>query len=126
MRISDWSSDVCPSDLVQAQREVVALRRRGALLREPAQLRVQALAGFGARLQQFGQVQRVGEQAGAADLGQARCSGVAIAIVEILPVEEGHQRRQRSEEHTSELQSLMRTPYAVFCLTQTNPHTKPG
>src|SRR3546814_1931128 len=26
----------------------------------------------------------------------------------------------RSDEHTSELQSLMRTPYAVFCLTQTN------
>src|SRR3546814_10852705 len=104
MRISDWSSDVCSSDL------------------------------------QFGQVQRVGEQAGAADLGQARCSGVAIAIVEILPVEEGHQRRQRtallpcpagdlearlpgrqrgsarSEEHTSELQSLMRISYADFCL----------
>src|SRR3546814_5574707 len=25
---------------------------------------------------------------------------------------------ERSEEHTSELQSLMRTPYAVFCLTK--------
>src|SRR3546814_4146850 len=108
---------------------------------EPAQLRGQARAGFGARLQQFGQVQRVGEQAGAAGLGQARCSGVAIAIVEILPVEEGHQRRQRaallpcpagglearlpgrqrgsaarSEEHTSELPSLMSTSSAVFCL----------
>src|SRR3546814_981211 len=29
----------------------------------------------------------------------------------------------RSEEHTSELQSLMRTSYAVFCLTTTNTHT---
>src|SRR3546814_3907084 len=29
----------------------------------------------------------------------------------------------RSEEHTSELQSLMRHPYAVFCLKNTNPHT---
>src|SRR3546814_8260228 len=28
--------------------------------------------------------------------------------------------RQRSEEHTSELQSLMRIPYAVFCLKKTN------
>src|SRR3546814_9778717 len=28
---------------------------------------------------------------------------------------------ERSEEHTSELQSLMRISYAVFCLTQTNP-----
>src|SRR3546814_21130966 len=82
----------------------------------------------------------VGARAGAADLGQARCSGVAIALGEILPVEEGHQRRQRtallpcpggdlearlpgrqrgsarSEEHTSELQSLMRISYADFCL----------
>src|SRR3546814_5272875 len=29
----------------------------------------------------------------------------------------------RSEEHTSELQSLMRISYAVFCLTKKNPHT---
>src|SRR3546814_7110377 len=29
-------------------------------------------------------------------------------------------RRQRSEEHTSELQSLMRNPYAVFCLKKKN------
>src|SRR3546814_4776483 len=28
----------------------------------------------------------------------------------------------RSEEHTSELQSLMRTSYAVFCLKKQNPH----
>src|SRR3546814_9701739 len=30
--------------------------------------------------------------------------------------------RQRSEEHTSELQSLMRISYAVFCLKKTNTH----
>src|SRR3546814_3460764 len=29
---------------------------------------------------------------------------------------DGHRRRSRSEEHTSELQSLMRISYAVFCL----------
>src|SRR3546814_10753138 len=33
-----------------------------------------------------------------------------------LPVIEGHHARARSEEHTSELQSLMRISYAVFCL----------
>src|SRR3546814_3272428 len=34
-----------------------------------------------------------------------------------------HRRYDRSEEHTSELQSLMRISYAVFCLKQkTNPH----
>src|SRR3546814_2624279 len=37
-------------------------------------------------------------------------------------------KRERSEEHTSELQSLMRISYAVFCLkkktTTQTPHTK--
>src|SRR3546814_1006401 len=32
---------------------------------------------------------------------------------------------ERSEEHTSELQSLMRISYAVFCLKKKNTHTKP-
>src|SRR3546814_9174432 len=34
----------------------------------------------------------------------------------------GEQRRARSEEHTSELQSLMRSSYAVFCLTNKTQH----
>src|SRR3546814_4618282 len=33
----------------------------------------------------------------------------------------GENQRQRSEEHTSELQSLMRISYAVFCLKKTTP-----
>src|SRR3546814_7153334 len=33
-------------------------------------------------------------------------------------------RSLRSEEHTSELQSLMRISYAVFCLKQTKTHSK--
>src|SRR3546814_1907249 len=45
---------------------------------------------------------------------------------------QGEQRQQdrfaragrRSEEHTSELQSLMRISYAVFCLNKQNAHTK--
>src|SRR3546814_10351477 len=35
-------------------------------------------------------------------------------------LEHGPRRRGRSEEHTSELQSLMRLSYAVFCLTNNN------
>src|SRR3546814_2280091 len=35
-----------------------------------------------------------------------------------------HGVAQRSEEHTSELQSLMRISYAVFCLTTTTPTTR--
>src|SRR3546814_2539344 len=39
-----------------------------------------------------------------------------------LPMPAGY-RRSRSEEHTSELQSLMRISYAVFCLKKKKPHT---
>src|SRR3546814_2146288 len=35
-----------------------------------------------------------------------------------------HAARARSEEHTSELQSLMRISYAVFCLKKKNKHNK--
>src|SRR3546814_4389550 len=42
------------------------------------------------------------------------------------PLFDGHARRQRSEEHTSELPSLMRISYAVLCLkTHTPPPTTP-
>src|SRR3546814_8840321 len=43
---------------------------------------------------------------------QHRIGGDRLAIVEV--------DEQRSEEHTSELQSLMRTSYAVFCLKKKN------
>src|SRR3546814_8028146 len=52
----------------------------------------------------------------------AKCRSVASAsrrAIEVLPVPGGPQRirlGRRSEEHTSELQSLMRISYAVFCL----------
>src|SRR3546814_7210665 len=43
------------------------------------------------------------------------CGEVAVKIVECR-VERHHLHPERSEEHTSELQSLMRISYAVFCL----------
>src|SRR3546814_3726275 len=42
--------------------------------------------------------------------------GAHAVGVRVLPGEEARPARQRSEEHTSELQSLMRISYAVFCL----------
>src|SRR3546814_6090128 len=47
--------------------------------------------------------------------------------VAIRKLEPGGEERliTRSEEHTSELQSLMRSSYAVFCLTTKNPQTMP-
>src|SRR3546814_19702412 len=62
--------------------------------------------------------------------GAARCKAQAVrrVFVEIAPRtiarrgedERRFRRKHRSEEHTSELQSLMRISYAVFCLTKKN------
>src|SRR3546814_6674981 len=97
MRISDWSSDVCSSDL--ARRQTDEDTREAERL---AELR--------------------------------RAYNAANGIVEEAPAEateavrkavRGHSRAteaqplpvvDRSEEHTSELQSLMRISYAVFCM----------
>src|SRR3546814_7366040 len=49
-------------------------------------------------------------------IGIAAAIGAAIALRLIRRRHQRAQRRGRSEEHTSELQSLMRISYAVFCL----------
>src|SRR3546814_4709522 len=125
MRISDWSSDVCSSDLSlplgeqdhrrllqgQARGAVLAARRLHAdLLDLPAPGFRQALSG-------------VPDQRHRRDLlslGERRlrdeCLGQAAGP-------EQHQAHSRSEEHTSELQSLMRISYAVFCLKKKKYHT---
>src|SRR3546814_9570457 len=90
MRISDWSSDVCSSDL--------------------------ALSGHGRRHQRRGQGLCRGSQVpfipdSGSDLRRlrrGRLTGAASSVVE------------RSEEHTSELQALKRIESAVFCLQKKN------
>src|SRR3546814_5745592 len=47
----------------------------------------------------------------------ASLRGVSLAEIEEI-LERDYRTAQRSEEHTSELQSLMRISYAVFCLKQ--------
>src|SRR3546814_5480524 len=60
------------------------------------------------------------------DMRAARAEPRGLTIPEMRPSGRSRQSRQwkavdiRSEEHTSELQSLMRTSYAVFCLKKTN------
>src|SRR3546814_10274665 len=53
-------------------------------------------------------------------IGRNLVSGVDDAAGEGRELNVGGQRWRRSEEHTSELQSLMRTSYAVFCLQKKN------
>src|SRR3546814_3920457 len=108
MRISDWSSDVCSSDLV-------------ARLKAATDLPV--AVGFGVRTpEQAAQIARVadGVVVGSAFIDIIAQHGDAAAPhVEAFTrtlADAIHSSKERSEEHTSELQSLMRISYAVFCL----------
>src|SRR3546814_4866035 len=117
MRISDWSSDVCSSDLLLAGDHQLAVLDAGDQL-----LRLLGLArGFiqlGARLLGF-------QVAAALALGQLQLQAVELALLFLQLAVLLGQRLERSEEHTSELQSLMRISYAVFCLKKkkTTIHT---
>src|SRR3546814_9198183 len=115
MRISDWSSDVCSSDLqapapavhqlaldvVDGDRPVRAVVEQIVLLIGPAD----------------DEIERADAAAGAA--GDPVMKGI---VLEIVGRDFGGDAR--SEEHTSELQSLMRISYAVFCLKKTNINTE--
>src|SRR3546814_8653563 len=109
MRISDWSSDVCSSDLPP-------LRSRASILRDAADgskrrdgHRPDSESGLTSLVCEDGCGQR-----GSFPYfpGQAAEGGAD-------PGSRGPAPR-RSEEHTSELQSLMRISYAVFCLNKKN------
>src|SRR3546814_2829627 len=94
MRISDWSSDVCSSDLAAIQGKegysgvLSCLQPALKLIRSDPSKSPQPPIG-------------------------ARRRNAALRIFPSAPLNECP---SRSEEHTSELQSLMRTSYAVFCL----------
>src|SRR3546814_8906768 len=114
MRISDWSSDVCSSDLPQ-QREEAGQRIAAGML-----------FGFGGQHQQVDV--RMREQLAAAvpadgEQGQPRVAGNAARPGVADQGVDGartvcDKAVDRSEEHTSELQSLMRISYAVLCLNK--------
>src|SRR3546814_2913909 len=91
MRISDWSSDVCSSDLTGV---------RGGRILHPDQNRLS------------------GGLSGMTDLMvDAPPSGARYpSLAGKRVIVSGGGSGIRSEEHTSELQSLMRISYAVFCL----------
>src|SRR3546814_4661181 len=105
MRISDWSSDVCSSDLVvtHAGDEGEAAR---LVLRIEGVDQPQQHVGLGGRPALH--ADRVVDAAHELDVSLLR---LARAVADPQ-----HVGRARSEEHTSELQSLMRISYAVFCL----------
>src|SRR3546814_4540217 len=105
MRISDWSSDVCSSDLIADQQ-----RRLHRTRRDVERLVGESPHADGNEHRDDDRAQRL--EPGAAAVGTLL--GAALGGL-FLPV--------RSEEHTSELQSLMRTSYAVFCLKKNTLET---
>src|SRR3546814_7653739 len=126
MRISYGSSDVCSSDLQRrADRQVeVAVDddeghadRHHPVAGGVAQRRPQGMEVA----EEFGVDQRAGGIQHAHEDQQADLPSEAGE----WPAPGGGYRhgRARSEEHTSELQSLMRTSYAVFCFQQQKTHT---
>src|SRR3546814_2971536 len=119
MRSSDWSSDLCSSDLMT----IVERLLQGRFVNQAATRAVDdadALLGLGeilpaqnvARLLSKRRVQRdevsAGEQFVQSRFFHAHLDRAFRGQERVI----GH----RSEEHTSELQSLMRSSYAVFCL----------
>src|SRR3546814_2921652 len=109
MRISDWSSDVCSSDLCARARLPRRPRTRRARRGPGAEGRHAACRGRHA-VARRPRAARRNRGAGAVAMGAAvaATAGVRGARRDLA--------RARSEEHTSELQSLLRTSYAVFCL----------
>src|SRR3546814_1419994 len=127
MRISDWSSDVCSSDLPMrwaawASRWVIPVSARSIWQRQPrprptglhqppaARQRQIGVAHVGAAKGDVGGEDIVGgdefdQFAGGRDDADPAFADRRDADIAV-----------RSEEHTSELQSLMRISYAVFCL----------
>src|SRR3546814_1863828 len=104
MRISDWSSDVCSSDL--DARPLLAARTRRARRQSGEEGGDQ-----GARGQPF--------------RGRPRSPARGTARRTHRRERSARRRsRSRSEEHTSELQSLMRISYAVFSLKKKKDHIK--
>src|SRR3546814_5478217 len=104
MRISDWSSDVCSSDLP-------------VLPRLPGS---QPRAGRAGRWRPFPGAWRIGRLAHA-------CYSPGRGESQMIHLKKEETKAMvavRSEEHTSELQSLMRISYAVFCLKKKKIHKK--
>src|SRR3546814_5975821 len=126
MRISDWSSDVCSSDLIplnsiwEGSGNVMCLDVLRALQKHPDSIE----AYFAELIPARGNDKAL--DAAINDLKTEFADTEALEhrarhVVEKMMVT---LQDARSEEHTSELQSLMRISYAVFCLKKTKTISK--
>src|SRR3546814_6685035 len=118
MRISDWSSDVCSSDLHRRVERVdrdQADRRIGRAVGGRGHI---ALTGIGGQLhvERRAFVEMADDEIGVEHVDIAGHRDVAGLDRAGAGGGKLEQPGVRSEEHTSELQSLMRRPYAVLCM----------
>src|SRR3546814_6542941 len=145
MRISDWSSDVCSSDLPRARRarsapawRVPSSDWRHRSLRKAAHRAEHLDRGYSAHDTADGSlpIRLIPSLTPSPSVGHrpiARIAAHGIAngcdLLRNLnphigdPSQLGLDLLVRSEEHTSELQSLMRISYAVFCLIKKHNKT---
>src|SRR3546814_7592446 len=141
MRISDWSSDVCSSDLSRhglgkdsAGTSGRSAREATGKFKEASKMRLMnCTRGVAGAAAAFALVASFGAQAAdpasckevsLADVGWTDITATTAATSVVLEGL-GYQPEAevlRSEEPTSEIQSLMRNSYAVLCLKQKNPH----
>src|SRR3546814_3922503 len=116
MRISDLSSYVCSSDLFVDAGEARQLHAVEIVLEDDidgARDRIRAIYGCAADRDGFDPIHQAGRNQVEIHLRTRRSERLRRC------------ERTRSEEHTSELQSLMRISYAVFCLKKKkSKHTK--
>src|SRR3546814_4351576 len=139
MRISDWSSDVCSSDLekllieacleLMASDAIVAIQDMGAAGLTSSSVEMASKGGVGLHLRMDDVPQR---ETGMTAYEMMQSESQERMLMVLKPSKEAFAKAifekwelDRSEEHTSELQSLMRNSYAVFCLKKKNKeHTQ--
>src|SRR3546814_6736545 len=110
VRIGDWSSDVCTSDLI----------RNADLARQSPPIGERLCLGVPVPIHRIIRRHILRPLAPQRADKPAIVGEVVTAVLELHPVTVPRQRHiGRSEEHTSELQSLMRISYAAFCLNKT-------
>src|SRR3546814_3846157 len=131
MRIRDWSSDVCSSDLARSHACRAARRACERARRAPRsgfRPRSSCRSRGSMRIPTDGEPLSAPPLEGNAGRARPRAAPRRLSALRGLPLGEDFGRAvpahhrflragRRSEEHTSELQSLMRISYAVFCLT---------
>src|SRR3546814_10884186 len=124
MRISDWSSDVCSSDLVSTTTSTNPVPRLKTRYDDEIRAALKETLGLGnimevPRLEKIVVNMGVGAALAQPSLLEGALKDLGVITGQkpvVTKAKKSIANFKRSEEHTSKLQSLMRISYAVFCL----------